>query len=95
MIWQELADRPIADRAARRLLGREFHAVLALRFQTGLTLYRAWAGPRRMWHFLRPKRKVEDAHHYITNGVHTGTWIARRLRLLFTNYLGAVDGSYR
>jgi starch phosphorylase len=44
---------------------------------------------RRMWHFLWPNRKVEDVPiTHITNGVHTGTWIARRLRLLFDRYLG-------
>jgi len=45
---------------------------------------------RRMWHFLWPKCKVEDVPiRHITNGVHTGTWIARRLRMLFDRYLGA------
>lgn len=45
---------------------------------------------RRMWQFLWPGRKVEDVPiGHITNGVHTGTWIARRLRLLFDRYLGA------
>ena len=45
---------------------------------------------RRMWNFLWPERRVEDVPIiHITNGVHTGTWLARRLRLLFERYLGA------
>jgi glycogen phosphorylase len=44
---------------------------------------------RRMWNFLWPNRRVEDVPiSHITNGVHTGTWLARRLRLLFNRYLG-------
>lgn len=45
---------------------------------------------RHMWHFLWPDRSEEDVPiTHITNGVHTGTWLARRLRLLFDRYLGA------
>lgn len=44
---------------------------------------------RRMWNFLWPERCAEDVPIiHITNGVHTGTWLARRLRLLFNRYLG-------
>ncbi|MGB6422555.1 MAG: alpha-glucan family phosphorylase [Anaerolineales bacterium] len=45
---------------------------------------------RGMWHFLYPDKQVEDVPiTHITNGVHTGTWLARRLRHLFDRYLGA------
>ena len=45
---------------------------------------------RRMWHFLWPEVKDEEEVPitYITNGVHTATWMARRLRLLFDKYIG-------
>lgn len=44
---------------------------------------------RRMWAFLWPERRVEDVPiTHVTNGVHTGTWLARRLRELFDIYLG-------
>ncbi len=44
---------------------------------------------RRMWNFMYPERSVEAVPiTHITNGVHTGTWLARRLRLLFDRYLG-------
>lgn len=44
---------------------------------------------RRMWNFLWPDRRAEDVPiGHITNGVHTGTWLARRMRLLFGTYLG-------
>jgi starch phosphorylase len=45
---------------------------------------------RQMWHFLWPK--IEDVDDvpitHITNGVHTGTWLARRMGLLFAHHLG-------
>ena len=44
---------------------------------------------RQMWHRLWPKRRVDDVPiGHITNGVHTGTWLARRMRMLFDRYLG-------
>ncbi len=44
---------------------------------------------RRMWSFLWPGRKEEDVPiTHITNGVHVGTWLARRMRLLYDRYLG-------
>jgi starch phosphorylase len=45
---------------------------------------------REMWRFLWPDRKVEDVPiGYITNGIHTETWLARRMGILFSRYLGA------
>jgi len=45
---------------------------------------------RQMWNFLWPGRRVEDVPiGHITNGVHTGTWLARRMRLLYERYLGS------
>ena len=44
---------------------------------------------RRMWNFLWPDRKEEDVPiDYVTNGVHTSTWLARRMALLFDLYVG-------
>jgi len=44
---------------------------------------------REMWNFMWPERRVEDVPiSHITNGVHTGTWLARRLRQLYDQYLG-------
>jgi starch phosphorylase len=44
---------------------------------------------RHMWHSLWPDLKVEDVPIIsITNGVHTGTWVARRLSNLYTKYWG-------
>jgi starch phosphorylase len=43
---------------------------------------------RRMWNFMWPKKKPRDVPiSYITNGVHTGTWLARRMGVLFDEYL--------
>ncbi len=45
---------------------------------------------RKMWSFLWPKLKVEDVPiTHITNGIHTGTWLARRMGILFSRYLGS------
>lgn len=45
---------------------------------------------RKMWQFLWPDRDVDNVPiTHVTNGVHTSTWLARRLGLLFDRYLGA------
>jgi starch phosphorylase len=44
---------------------------------------------RRMWHHLWPELPEDEVPiTHITNGIHTGTWCARRLRHLFDRYLG-------
>src|SRR5512133_411752 len=44
---------------------------------------------RRMWSFLYPGKKVENVPiGYVTNGVHTRTWLARRMAVLYETYLG-------
>ncbi len=44
---------------------------------------------RKMWHFLWSERRVEDTPIiHITNGIHTDTWLARRLGHLYDRYLG-------
>ena len=44
---------------------------------------------RKMWNFLWPDQRQEDVPiSYVTNGIHTGTWLARRLDHLFRRYLG-------
>lgn len=45
---------------------------------------------RRMWRLLWPDREEHEVPiDYITNGVHTGTWLARRLGQLYDRYLGS------
>ena len=45
---------------------------------------------RKMWNYLWPDLPEEEVPiTHITNGVHTGTWLARRLRGLFDRYMGA------
>jgi starch phosphorylase len=44
---------------------------------------------RRMWNFLWPDRREEDVPiTHITNAVHTTSWLARRIRMLFERHLG-------
>jgi starch phosphorylase len=44
---------------------------------------------RKMWSFLWPDRSVDQIPiTHITNGVHTRTWLARRLLVLYDRYLG-------
>ena len=44
---------------------------------------------RKMWNFLWPEKAVEDVPiGYVTNGVHTATWLARRMRVLYDQHLG-------
>ncbi len=45
---------------------------------------------REMWNFLWPDRKADEVPiDHITNGVHTGTWLARRMRNLYSEHLEA------
>jgi starch phosphorylase len=44
---------------------------------------------RRMWNFMWPKRPAEEVPiTWVTNGVHTRTWLARRFQRVFEQYLG-------
>lgn len=44
---------------------------------------------RKMWNFIWPDKPEDEVPiTYITNGVHTGTWLARRLKTLYDRYLG-------
>ncbi|HMD87984.1 MAG TPA: alpha-glucan family phosphorylase [Anaerolineaceae bacterium] len=65
--------------------------VLALRFSDQRNAVSELHGQvsRRMWNFLWPDRRPDDVPiTHITNAVHTGSWLARRIRLLFERYLG-------
>lgn len=43
---------------------------------------------RKMWNFLWPDKAEKDVPiGYVTNGVHTRTWLARRMGLLFDTFL--------
>lgn len=45
---------------------------------------------RDMWNFLWDDKKVEEVPiGHITNGIHTETWLARRMGHLFSRYLGS------
>lgn len=66
--------------------------VLALHFSDACNAVSELHGQvaREMWKYLWPDRSVDDVPiTHITNGIHTGTWLARRMRLLFERYLGA------
>ena len=67
--------------------------VLALRFSAQHNGVSAMHGrvARRMWNFLWPEVKEDEVKiGSITNGVHTGTWLARRMGSLYTKHLGKV-----
>jgi starch phosphorylase len=44
---------------------------------------------RRMWHFMWPDKSEDEVPiTYVTNGVHTSSWLARRMHVLYDRYLG-------
>ncbi len=66
--------------------------VLALRNSVGRNAVSELHGrvSRAMWHSMWPDRSEQDVPiTYITNGIHTDTWLARRLGHLYDRYLGA------
>ncbi len=66
--------------------------ILALRLSDGRNAVSELHGrvSRRMWKFLWPDIQNENdiPINYVTNGVHTATWLARRMRVLLGRYLG-------
>ncbi|UCE00907.1 MAG: alpha-glucan family phosphorylase [Chloroflexota bacterium] len=63
-------------------------AIRMARFRNGVSELHGQVA-REMWRHLWPELHVEDVPiTYITNGVHTGSWLARRLGSLFDEYLG-------
>ncbi len=43
---------------------------------------------QKMWRHIWPEKEIDDIPiGYVTNGVHTGTWLARRLRHLLDRYM--------
>jgi starch phosphorylase len=45
---------------------------------------------REMWQFLWPENEDDEVPiGHITNGIHTETWLARRMGILFSRYLGS------
>lgn len=66
--------------------------ILAMRFSQFVNAVSELHGKvsRRMWHkALWPEREVDEVPIiHVTNGIHTGTWLARRMRTLFDRYLG-------
>ncbi len=65
--------------------------VLALKFSDGRNAVSELHGmvSRKMWNHLWPETAEEDVPiTHVTNGVHTGTWMARRIRVLLDKYFG-------
>lgn len=93
--WQELGldQKGFVDLAARQVSWGEAFSmpVLALRFSaqhSGVSEQHARVA-RRMWHFLWPELQEDEVKiGYVTNGVHTGTWLSKRMGQLYAKHLG-------
>ncbi|MEW6406487.1 MAG: alpha-glucan family phosphorylase [Chloroflexota bacterium] len=94
-LWPELGlDRDRFINLARREMpwGETFSMpLLAFRFaerRNGVSELHGQVA-RKMWNFLWPDLREEEVPiSYVTNGIHTGTWLARRFDHLFRRYLG-------
>jgi starch phosphorylase len=65
--------------------------VLALKFSEGRNAVSELHGDvsRKMWNFMWPNNSESEVPiTFVTNGVHTANWMARRLQNLFAQYLG-------
>jgi starch phosphorylase len=94
--WPELGldQEGFIDLAGRQVSWGEAFSmpVLALRFSgqhNGVSELHGRVA-RRMWHFLWPSLKEDDVRiSYITNGIHTRTWLSKRMGQLYGKYLGS------
>ncbi|MCW5875909.1 MAG: alpha-glucan family phosphorylase [Anaerolineales bacterium] len=83
--FMDLAGRAAADQTIFSM------PILALRFSAQHNGVSELHGrvARRMWNFLWPELQEEQVKiRHVTNGVHTDTWVSRRLGMLYTKYLG-------
>jgi starch phosphorylase len=94
-LWPELGlnrDQFVDLARNRQAWGESFSmGVLALRYSEGRNAVSELHGhvARKMWHSLWQDLEIEDVPiTYVTNGVHTANWMARRLGLLYDKYLG-------
>jgi starch phosphorylase len=94
-LWPELGlsrDQFVDLARNKQSWGESFSmGVLALRYSAGRNAVSELHGhvARKMWHSLWQDREVEDVPiTYVTNGVHTNNWMARRLGVLYDKYLG-------
>jgi glycogen phosphorylase len=95
-LWPELGlnrDQFVDLARNKQSWGESFSmGVLALRYSEGRNAVSELHGhvARKMWHSLWQDLEVEDVPiTYITNGVHTDNWMARRLGVLYDKYLGS------
>ena len=94
-LWPELGLNrdQFVDLARNQQAWGEFFSmgVLALRYSGGRNAVSELHGhvARKMWNFLWKDKQEDDVPiTYVTNGVHTANWMARRLGLLYDKYLG-------
>jgi starch phosphorylase len=94
-LWPELGltQEQFVDLARHKLsYGDTFSMpMLALRFSSASNGVSELHGrvARKMWHFIWSERREEEVPiTHITNGIHTDTWLARRMGHLFDHYLG-------
>ncbi len=94
-LWPELGlsrDQFVDLARNQQSWGESFSmGVLALRYSEGRNAVSELHGrvARKMWQFLwKDSQEDEVPITYITNGVHTANWMARRLRVLLDKYLG-------
>ncbi len=95
-LWPELGltrDQFVDLARHRQAWGDAFSMpILALRFSERRNAVSELHGrvSRRMWHELWPDRPVDEVPiTHVTNGVHTDFWMARRLKQLLDEYVGA------
>lgn len=94
-LWPELGlnrDQFVDLARNKQSWGESFSmGVLALRYSEGRNAVSELHGhvARKMWHSLWQNLEEDDVPiTYVTNGVHTNNWMARRLGVLYDKYLG-------
>lgn len=84
---QKVFDICEVERNGKKFVSLTILALRLSKFRNAVSL-RHQQTSKKLWHFLWPKRRVEDVPiDFVTNGVNAGNWICPQMANFFSQYL--------